>query len=223
MHNDDALMLNTSIEWFSESSFDAQAVQVESMDFASLMGDVVPRDGLQRPILTSGSPVRSRASRRGDSRPTHVTHVHQTIIQAPKSAPIAVAVEATAAEGTSGLSHLERALRVPRGSIHAPASRWKHRSKAMVAAGMPAHQHDGAMQCGSMLPPPLLHVPPPSTAGPEPALMIEYVPPVSVVPLTPSPAHGSQHARDAIARMTAQVTTHCATTHNFAPVPTGAE
>ena len=132
-------------------SFDAHAVQVESMDFASLMGDVVPRDGLQRPILTSGSPVRARASRRDDSRPTHVTHVHQTIIQASNSAPIAVAVEATAAEGTSGLSHLERALRVPRGSIHAPASRWKHRSKAMVAAGMPAHQHDGSMQCGSML------------------------------------------------------------------------
>ena len=29
MRNDDALMLNASIEWFSESSFDAQAVQVE--------------------------------------------------------------------------------------------------------------------------------------------------------------------------------------------------
>ena len=157
MRNDDELTLSASIEWFSESSFDAQAVQVESMDFASLMGDVVPRDGLQRPILTSGSPVRARASRRDDSRPTHVTHVHQTIIQASNSAPIAVAVEATAAEGTSGLSHLERALHVPSGSIHAPASKWKHRSKAMVAAGMPAHQHDGSMQCGSMLPPPLLH------------------------------------------------------------------
>ena len=46
MRNDDELTLNASIEWFSESSFDAQAVQVESMDFASLMGDVVPRDGL---------------------------------------------------------------------------------------------------------------------------------------------------------------------------------
>ena len=159
MRNDDELTLNASIEWFCESSFAADAVQVESLDFASLMGDVVPRDGLQRPVLTSGSPVRARASRRDDRQPTHVTHVHQTIIQA--SAPIAVAVEATAAEGTSGLSHLERTLRVPHGSIHAPASKWKHRSKAMIAAGMPAHVHDGLMQCGSMLPPPLPHVAPP--------------------------------------------------------------
>ena len=206
MRNDDELTLNASIEWFCESSFAADAVQVESLDFASLMGDVVPHDGLQRPTLTSGSPVRARASRRDDSRPTHVTHVHQTIMQAPNSAPIAVAVEATAAEGISGLhvSHLERALHVPHGSIHAPASKWRHRSKVMVAAGMPAHEHDGSMQCGSMLPPPLLHVPPPSTAGPEPALMIEHVPHVSVVPLTPIPAHSSQHARDVIARITAQ-------------------
>ena len=75
----------------------------------------------------------------------------------------------------------------------------------MVAAGMPAHVHDGSMQCGSMLPPSLPHVAPPSTAGPEPVLMIEHIPRVSVVPLTPSPAHSSQHARDAIARITAQV------------------
>ena len=50
MRNDDQLTLNASIEWFCESSFAADAVQVESLDFGSFMGDVVPRDGLQRPV-----------------------------------------------------------------------------------------------------------------------------------------------------------------------------
>ena len=153
MRTDDELTLSASIDWFDESSFAADAVQLESMDFGALLGDVVPRDGLQRPVLTTGSPVRARAGRRVSVQPIHVTHVHQNVFQT--FAPDAPAVEATAAEGTSGLSQLERALHVPSGSIHPPASKWKHRSKAMVAAGVPAHVHEGVMQCGSMLPMPL--------------------------------------------------------------------
>ena len=150
MRNDEELTLIAAIDWFDESSFAADAVQLESMDFGPLLGDVVPRDGLQRPVLTSGSPVRARAGRRAPAQPTHVTHVHQNVFQTFGNHP--VAVEATAADGPSGLSQLERALHVPSGSIHPPASKWRHRSKAMVAAGVPAHGHDGAMECGSMLP-----------------------------------------------------------------------
>ena len=153
MRSDDELTLSASIDWFDDSSFAADAVLLESMDFGAMLGDVVPRDGLQRPVLTSGSPMRARAGRRAPAQPIHVTHVHQSVFQT--FAPHAPAVEATAAEGTSGLSQLERALHVPSGSIHPPASKWKHRSKAMVAAGVPAHVHEGVMQCGSMLPMPL--------------------------------------------------------------------
>ena len=45
MRNDDELTLSASIDWFDESSFAADAVQLESMDFGALLGDVVPRDG----------------------------------------------------------------------------------------------------------------------------------------------------------------------------------
>jgi hypothetical protein len=64
MRNDEELTLIAAIDWFDESSFAADAVQLESMDFGPLLGDVVPRDGLQRPVLTSGSPVRARAALR---------------------------------------------------------------------------------------------------------------------------------------------------------------
>ena len=81
MRTDDELTLSASIDWFDESSFAADAVQLESMDFGALLGDVVPRDGLQRPVLTSGSPVRARAGRRAPAQPVHVTHVHQNVFQ----------------------------------------------------------------------------------------------------------------------------------------------
>jgi hypothetical protein len=77
LRNDDELTLSASIDWFGESSFAVDAVQVESLDFGALLGDVVPRDGLQRPVLTSGSPMRARAGRRAAAQPIHVTYVHQ--------------------------------------------------------------------------------------------------------------------------------------------------
>ena len=120
---------------------------VESLDFGLLMGDVVPRDGLQRPLLTSGSPVHAPAPRRASKQPINVTHVHQTVVQ--NFGASFAACPTPVAEGTSGLACLEDALAVPRGSVYAPASRWKHRSKAQVAAGAAPHQHDGAMAYGT--------------------------------------------------------------------------
>ena len=181
-------------------------VQLESMDFGALLGDVVPRDGLQRPVLTSGSPVRARAGRRAPAQPTHVTHVHQNVFQTFGNHP--VAVETTAADGSSGLSQLERALHVSSGSIHPPASKWRHRSKAMVAAGVPAHGHDGVMECGSMLPMPLPHAALPAETCQVPVLTIEHVPQPVVVPLTPHADPGPRRAADAIARMTALAKSH---------------
>jgi hypothetical protein len=203
MDSDEVNTLNASIAWFDATAFDAECLPVESLDFGLLNGDVVPRDGIQRPLLTSGSPVHAPVPRRASKQPIHVTHVHQNVFQT--FANDAPAGGATAAEGTSGLSQLERALHVPSGSIHPPAAKWKHRNKAMIAAGMPAHVHEGSIQCGSMLPPPLHHAASPLAPESEPVLMIEHVPHVSSVPLTPSPAHSSQHARDVIARITVQV------------------
>ena len=121
MDSDEVNTLNASIAWFDATAFDAECLPVESLDFGLLNGDVVPRDGMQRPLLTSGSPTHAP-----------VPHVHQTVFQT--FANDAPAGGATAAEGTSGLSQLERALHVPSGSIHPPAAKWKHRNKAMIAA-----------------------------------------------------------------------------------------
>ena len=123
---------------------------VESMGFGLLLGDVVPRDGLQRPLLTSGSPTRTPVPRRANKQPINVTHVHQTVVQ--HFGPVAAACPATVAEGTSGLSCLESTLAVPQGSVYKPASRWRHRSKAQVAAGVALHVHDGAISFGTSLP-----------------------------------------------------------------------
>ena len=88
--NDDVDSLNASIAWLEADVFNTECLPVESLDFGLLTGDVVPRDGFQRPVLTSGSPVRARASRRDGKQPVRVTHVHQTVIQT--CAPVAVAV-----------------------------------------------------------------------------------------------------------------------------------
>jgi hypothetical protein len=122
---------------------------VESMDFGLLTGDVVPRDGLQRPLLTSGSPTHAPVPRRASKQPINVTHVHQTVVQ--NFGPVATACPTTVAESTSGLSCLEAALHVPRGSVYAPASRWKHRNKWQVAAGVAPHAHEGAMAHGTSM------------------------------------------------------------------------
>ena len=60
---------------------DAHSMPVESLDFGLLIGDVVPRDGLKRPLLTSGSPTHTPVPRRANKQPINVTHVHQTVVQ----------------------------------------------------------------------------------------------------------------------------------------------
>ena len=153
MRNDEGNLVDADLGWLDENSFDATRL-TESMDFGPMMGDVVPRDGLQRPLLTSGSTTHAPAARRASTQPIHVTHVHQTFIQS--NVPVAAALPATAAESTSGLSCLERTLSVPQGSIYPSASKWKHRNKVQMAAGIAPHAHDGAMMHGISMPAPLL-------------------------------------------------------------------
>ena len=152
MRNDEGNLVDADLGWLDENSFDATRL-TESMDFGPMMGDVVPRDGLQRPLLTSGSTTHAPAARRASTQPIHVTHVHQTFIQS--NVPLAAALPATAAESTSGLSCLERTLSVPQGSIYPGASKWKHRNKSQMAAGIAPHAHDGAMMHGTSMPAPL--------------------------------------------------------------------
>ena len=52
--DDDTLdSMNASDFLLDDTAFDADSMPVESMDFAIFSGDVVPRDGIQRPILDS--------------------------------------------------------------------------------------------------------------------------------------------------------------------------
>ena len=153
MDADDVNAMNASVSWFDETAFSAESLQVESLDFGLLTGDVVPRDGLQRPLLTSGSPTSAPVAKRASKQPVHITHVHQTVFQT--HLPVATALLATTAESTAGLSCLERALSVPQGSVNPPASRWRHRSKVHVAAGIAPYTHDGAIAFGTMMPTPM--------------------------------------------------------------------
>ena len=148
MDGDEVNSLDASIAWFDATAFDAECLPVESLDCGLLTGDVVPRDGMQRPFLTSGSPTHAPAARRGSKQPTHITHVHQTIIQSCIPTTTCAHI-ATPAESTSGLSCLESALSLPSGSIHAPPSRWRHRNKAQVEAGIAPCEHDGTMAYGT--------------------------------------------------------------------------
>ena len=80
--DDDTLdSMNASDFLLDDTAFDADSMPVESMDFAIFSGDVVPRDGIQRPILTGGDSTRPHAPRAAREKPVHVTHIHQTIIQ----------------------------------------------------------------------------------------------------------------------------------------------
>jgi hypothetical protein len=126
--DDDTLdAIDVSEFWLHDTALDAHSMPVQSLDFGLLIGDVVPRDGLQRPLLTSGSPTHTPVPSRANKQPINVTHVHQTVVQ--HFGPVPAACPATVAEGTSELSCLESALAVPQGSVYKPASRWKHRSK----------------------------------------------------------------------------------------------
>ena len=69
MDADDVDAMNASVSWFDENSFDAEGLQVQSLDFGLLTGDVVPRDGLQRPLLTSGSPTSAPVAKRASQLP----------------------------------------------------------------------------------------------------------------------------------------------------------
>ena len=80
MGSDELDSANASLSWLDETAFDAECLPLESLEFAIFSGDVVPRDGIQRPILTGGDGTRPHASRASREKPVHVTHVHQTII-----------------------------------------------------------------------------------------------------------------------------------------------
>ena len=81
MDSDELDSANASLFWLDETAFDAECLPIESLDFATFSGDVVPRDGIQRPILVGSDAPRPRAPRAPQEQPVHVTHVHQTVIQ----------------------------------------------------------------------------------------------------------------------------------------------
>jgi hypothetical protein len=182
--DDDTLdSIDASEFWLQDTALQADSMPVESMDFGLLLGDVVPRDGLQRPLLTSGSPARTPVPRRANKQPINVTHVHQTVVQ--HFGPVLATCPATVAEGTSGLSCLESTLAVPRGSVYKPASRWKHRSKAQVAAGVALQVHDGAISFGTSLPAPL-HAPMSDVVTEDDCLDMIATPAIAHVPTADS-------------------------------------
>ena len=130
MDEDTLDAIDASEFWLHDTALDAHSISVESLDFGLLTGDVVPRDGLQRPLLTSGSPAHAPVPRRASKQPINVTHVHQTVVQ--HFGANFAACPTPVAESTSGLACLEDALAVPRGSVYAPASRWKHRNHVIL-------------------------------------------------------------------------------------------
>ena len=110
---------------------------------------------------------------------------------------MATAHVATAAEGTSGLTCLERALSAPTGSIYKPASKWRHRSKCQVASGAAPHTPSGAISFGT--------VPLPSLPQPQPCtdaldILATPAPPIASIPLTCTPRVMPRQVLDVIAR-----------------------
>jgi hypothetical protein len=75
MDSDELSNANAEISWLDETAFNAKCLPTESLDFAIFCGDVVPRDGIQRPILTGGDDSRPRASRVPREKPVHVTYL----------------------------------------------------------------------------------------------------------------------------------------------------
>ena len=207
MDDDDVDLMTASIAWFDDTAFVAQDLHVESTDFGLLTGDVVPRDGLQRPLLTSGSPTHAPVPRRASEQPIHITHVHQTVIQ--NCGPVATACPTTMAESTSGLSCLEAALSVSQGSVYRPASRWRHRNKlcVQVAAGVAPHVHDGAMAFGTSMPAEM-HTPSSDVAAMDDDLDLLAMPAVAHVHTTDGLMMAApsipQHVRDVMARVRLQ-------------------
>ena len=205
MDGDDVDSLNASISWFDATAFDADCLPVESLDFGLLNGDVVPRDGMQRPFLTSGSPTHAPAARRGSKQPTHITHVHQTIIQSCIPTTTCAHI-ATTAKSMSGLSCLESALSLPSGSIHVPPSRWKNRSKAQTEVGIAPYVQDGAMAYGTRTHAQLQRTASDVLAGDEIDLLATPAPAHVHTPtiLAPASTKVSQRVIDTIARNAVQ-------------------
>ena len=132
--DDDALdAIDVSDFWLDDSALDADSTPVQSLDFGLLLGDVVPRDGLQRPLLTSGSPVRTPVPRRASKQPINVTHIHQTVVQ--QFGPVQAACPTTVAEGTSGSLLGERPCRPARLGVQASIA-VEAQEQTQVAAGM---------------------------------------------------------------------------------------
>ena len=200
-----SLNQNYLIFLLDDTALDAHSMPVQSLDFGLLMGDVVPRDGLQRPLLTSGSPTHAPVPRRASKQPINVTHVHQTVVQ--NFGPVPAACPATVAEGTSGLSCLESALAVPQGSVYKPPSRWKHRSKTQVAAGVAKHVHDGTIAFGTSLPA-MVHAPTSDVVTADDCLSMIATPAITSVPtpdgVTAAAPPITQHVRNVMARLLMQ-------------------
>ena len=118
MDSDELDSANASLFWLDETAFDAECLPIESLDFATFSGDVVPRDGIQRPILIGSDAPRPRAPRAPREQPVHVTHVHQTVIQS--TLPVVQVHAATGSRGHIG-PHLPRAspFRTPRLNLQA--------------------------------------------------------------------------------------------------------
>ena len=226
MDDDDVDLMTASIAWFDDTAFVAQDLHVESTDFGLLTGDVVPRDGLQRPLLASGYPTHAPVHRRASKQPIHITHVHQTVVQ--NCGPVATACPTTLAESTSGLSCLESTLSVPQESVYKPASRWRHRNKRQVAAGVAPHVHDGAIAFGTSLPA-MAHAPTSDVVAADDYLNLLAMPALTPVHTTDGPTttgpSAPQHVRDVMARVLIQQQQKVSATPACAPtaVPLAAQ
>ena len=199
--DDDTLdAIDASEFWLHDTALDAHSMPVQSLaGFWAAAWRRGPRDGIQRPLLTNGSPSHAPVPRRTSKQPVNITHVHQTVVQNFGHVP--AACPATVAEGTSGLSCLESALAVPQGSVYKPASRWKHRSKTQVAAGVAKHVHDGTITFGTSLPA-MSHAPASDVVTADDCLSMIATPAITTVPppdgvtaAAPGPTNRTARAR----------------------------
>ena len=148
--------------------------------------------------------------------------MHQTVFQT--HLPVAAALLATTAESTAGLSCLERALSVPQGSVNPHESRWRHRSKAHVAAGIAPYTHEGAMAYGTMMPAPMQCAAAEAPLDCDGLDLLDMPSPTPVQAASPEPAcpKVSQRVLDVIARCALQrsaVSTPVATFAHSTPLP----
>lgn len=116
---------------------------------------------------------------------------------------------------------VERALSVPQGSVHPSASRWKHRNKLQVAAGIAPHVHDGAMLYGTSMPAPLIAAPSDvHDAMPMDLLTMPHPELVHDTCTEPAALKLLQRVLDAIARSVVEQSTTPAAITTLIPIPT---